>query len=316
MPSPVRDVYVYGDANIDLIVPRPKQLPPPGCEWTVASAETRLGGGAALCASGLAKLGLKVGLQARIGADVYGDFVRESLRRTGVDLSASITDRTCGTGLSISFSDAENRSFLTYRGSTQNADGRDFDFAAARRAKRVHLTSYRGAENHGVFREILRTLATEGLPVSLDLGFDETGEWYPELPELLPFLDVLLLNEEEALRTARTTTVEEAMCVLTARGGRLAVKLGARGALACEKGTFFFCPSYPVSEVVDTTGAGDSFNAGLIYALTKNESLARALEYGNACGAHSVTKAGGSEGFPSREDLEAFLRERREAFGQ
>ena len=86
------DTYIYGDVNIDLVVPGVEELPAPGTEGDVETMETFVGGGAALFALGVAKLGLTPAFQGSVGRDMYGRYIRNLFRETGVD-DALLADR-------------------------------------------------------------------------------------------------------------------------------------------------------------------------------------------------------------------------------
>ncbi|MBP3292642.1 MAG: carbohydrate kinase family protein, partial [Clostridia bacterium] len=92
------DVYVYGDVNIDLVVPGVESLPEPGSEVDVPVMETFVGGGAALFTLGLAKLGLTPVFQGSIGRDMYGEYIRNLFRELGVDDSLLLDSDTKKTG--------------------------------------------------------------------------------------------------------------------------------------------------------------------------------------------------------------------------
>ena len=86
------------------------------------------------------------------------------------------------------------------------------------------------------------------------------------------------------------------------------IKLGKTGAMAIKDGEKYFAPAYKV-QAVDTTGAGDSFNAGFIYGFLQGLPMEECLKCGNGCGALSVTKLGGNTGFPFRAELETWIRD-------
>ena len=110
------DVYVYGDVNIDLVVPSVSSLPKPGQEDEVPVMDTYVGGGAALFALGIGKLGLHPVFQGEVGDDCYGELIRKEFAAKNIDDSLLGTSRTEKTGISISFTNEKDRSFLTYRG--------------------------------------------------------------------------------------------------------------------------------------------------------------------------------------------------------
>ncbi|MBR5312924.1 MAG: carbohydrate kinase family protein [Clostridia bacterium] len=303
------DVYVYGDVNIDLVVPGVESLPDPGSEVDVPIMETFVGGGAALFTLGLAKLGLTPVFQGSIGRDMYGEYIRNLFRELGVDDSLLLDSDTKKTGISISFTTEKDRCFLTYRGTNEGLSLKYMDLEQLRYAKHVHVTGYEGATNHAEYLDILTKIHEMGdVTVSFDVGWDMTGVWYEGIFDLLPMIDVLFMNETECQHYTRCDDIETGARKLAEKAGMAVIKLGKQGAMAVRDGEKFFAPSYKV-QAVDTTGAGDSFNAGFIYGFLQGLPMEECLKCGNGCGSLSVTKLGGNTGFPFRAELEQWIRD-------
>ena len=297
------DVYVYGDVNIDLVVPGVESLPAPGTEVDTPVMETFVGGGAALFALGVAKLGLKPVFQGSVGRDMYGAYIRNLFRELGADDSLLADSDTKKTGISISFTNEKDRCFLTYRGTNEGLSLRHMDLEQVKFARHVHVTGYEGTSNHGEYLDMLTRIKALGdVTVSFDVGWDMTGAWYEGIFDLLP------MNETECCHYPRLSDPEEGARRLAEGAGMAVIKLGKRGAMAVKDGVLTCAPAYPVT-VVDTTGAGDSFNAGFVSAFLRRLPVEDCLKYGNGCGALSVTKLGGNTGFPFREELEKWIRD-------
>ena len=139
------------------------------------------------------------------------------------------------------------------------------------------------------------------------MGWDSTGEWKKEIYELFPYIDVLFMNETEAIHYGRKETAKEAGSDFAQYCPVVALKLGKEGSIAFADGKMYQKSRYKV-EAVDTTGAGDSFNAGFIYGYLSGKTVEECLSCGNACGALSVTALGGNTGFPKEEQLWEFIR--------
>ena len=302
-------VYVYGDVNIDLVVPGVDALPDPGTEEDVPVMETFVGGGAALFALGVAKLGLVPVFQGSVGRDMYGAYIRSLFRELGADDSLLSDSDSKKTGISISFTNERDRCFLTYRGTNEGLSLRHMDLDQVRYARHVHVTGYEGTSNHEEYLGMLKKIKVlPGVTVSFDVGWDMTGAWYEGIFELLPMIDVLFMNETECCHYTRCSDPEEGARKLAQSAGMAVIKLGKRGSMAVKDGVLTFAPAYPVT-AVDTTGAGDSFNAGFVSAFLEGRSMEECLKYGNGCGALSVTKLGGNTGFPFRNELEQWIRD-------
>ena len=301
------DVYVYGDVNIDLVVPGVESLPPFGSEVDVPVMETFVGGGAALFTLGLAKLGMTPVFQGSIGKDMYGAYIRGLFRELGVDDSLLLDSDTQKTGISISFTTKKDRCFLTYRGTHEGLSLKYMDLSKVSYAKHVHVTGYAGRSNHEEYLDVLKRIHEMGdVTVSFDVGWDTTEEWYEGIFDLLPMIDVLFMNETECQHYTRCEDIEAGARRLAEKAGMAVIKLGKRGALAVKDGEVFAAPTYKVN-VVDTTGAGDSFNAGFVYGFVSGLPVGECLKRGNGCGSLSATMLGGNTGFPFRDRLESWI---------
>ena len=311
------DVFSYGDINLDIIVPGVERLPLPGTEEYVPVMDSFVGGGAVLFAMGCAKLGLNTVFQGSVGNDHNGRFIREELEKVGMDQSLLAASDTRKTGISISFTGEKDRCFITYPGTNEGISLKYLDRESAKKARHVHVTGYAGSANHDEYLQVLKGLRDGAEPpftVSLDLGWDPTGEWCTRLPELFPYIDILFMNETESIHYSRCGTAQEAAETFAGRPGLTVIaKLGKTGSMAVRKGAgeekkVVFVPGLHV-EAVDPTGAGDSFNAGFVYGFLHGFALRDCLRCGNICGAGSVTRTGGNTGFPTEEELKRLLPE-------
>lgn len=301
------DVYVYGDINIDLVIPNIDKFPPPGQEQVTEKMYTYVGGGAALFTMGIGKLGLYPVFQGLIGDDCYGTFIKEELKKTNVDTKLLVTTDREKTGISISFTNENDRSFLTYEGTNQAIDITNIKLDLVNQAKHLHVTGYDGKKNHTKYLEILKEVKKqENITISFDVGWDDSGIWYEKIYELFSYIDILFMNEVEAIHYSRKENALEAAKQFAKSGPIAVIKLGKKGSLAVEKELVYHADSYTV-KAVDTTGAGDSFNAGFIYGFLKGKQIKECLLCGNVCGALSVTSYGGNTSFPTEEQLIQFL---------
>ena len=306
------DVFIYGDINVDIVIPGVEQFPGAGQEHVVEDMNVYPGGGAALFALGLGKLGLTPAFQGSVGADCHGAWLREELTRSHVDCTFLGTSQKNKTGISLSFTNEKDRSFLTYRGTNEEWNLEAIDFEGVKDAGHIHLTSYAGSRNHHQFIMLLKKIREiSSATVSFDVGWDETGEWYEGIYELLPFIDILFMNETEALHYTRGLNAEEAALDFSRQCAMAVIKLGKSGSIGAKNGVLTKSHPYMVS-AVDTTGAGDSFNAGFVYGFLKGETMEQCLRIANACGAMSVTAYGGNTAFPTEKELYHFIKQQDE----
>jgi len=188
------------------------------------------------------------------------------------------------------------RNILTYPGTMLEMCFEDLDLDYLASARHFHLSSF---FLHRALRpriaELFRTMKQRGLSTSLDTNDDPQDLW-EGLFEVLKFVDVFLPNDREAKRIARKDNLDEAVATLAQCVSVLAVKLGAEGAMACGPQGIVRCAACAV-EAIDPVGAGDSFDAGFIHAYVRGAGLAECLAQGNAAGAFSTTRPGGTEAF-------------------
>jgi sugar/nucleoside kinase (ribokinase family) len=290
------DVVVLGDANPDLVVIGESVVPAFGqAERLVDEATMVIGGSGAIFACGAAKLGLRVAFAAVVGDDIFGRFMCDQLQAHGVDTSAVVMLPDRSTGVTVVLSGRDDRAMLTFPGTIGDLRRSVIDADLLHRARHVHVSSYFLQEAlipelPALFGEARKGEAT----TSLDPNWDPSGEWDSGLLALLPEIDVFLPNEVEALSLARISVIEDAIARLRSGGaGTVVVKTAAQGVVGAQASELVAVPAIP-TEVVDSTGAGDSFDAGFIAGFLNGEPLRRSLELGNACGALSTRGVGGT----------------------
>jgi sugar/nucleoside kinase (ribokinase family) len=296
------DVLVIGDANPDLVLTG-DVVPAFGqAETLVDSADLVLGGSAAIVACGLARLGVATALAATVGDDLLGGFVRAALEERGVDTRWVRVDPVIATGTSVVLSGSD-RAILTFPGTIAATGPEVVDGDLVASVRHVHSASYfllpRLASN---LPEVFAQARAAGATTSVDTNWDPARRW-AGVDRLLDHTDVLLPNAAELLALTGRTDRDEAARVVLAHGCQVALKDGADGgALWQTPGPVVRVPA-PQVAVKDTTGAGDSFDAGfisgLIGGLTRDECLARAV----ACGSLSTRAVGGTAGQPGLDEL-------------
>lgn len=302
------DVYVYGDVNIDLIIPGIDGIPPGGEEWDVPVMETAIGGGAALFALGLGKLGMHPVFQGAVGDDCYSRFILEAFQAYHIDTSLITRKKDRRTGISLSFTNEEERSFITYRGTNETIQISNIKIEEVSKAGHIHVTGYCGSKNHSQYLTFLKQVKSEtDATVSFDLGWDDTGEWNQGITELFSFIDVLFMNETESVHYSRKATAQEAAVEFARDCNNVVIKLGEKGAVAVSGGQVYKKEGFSV-KVADTTGAGDSFNAGFVYGFLSGMSMEECLVYANGCGGLSCTGYGGNTAFPTRGELYTLIK--------
>ena len=298
------DLLVVGDCNPDVLVVGDDVTPDFGQrEKLVGSISLVVGGSAAITAVAAARLGLRVGLAAAIGTDAAGDFMLGRLAAEGVTTAAVVRRPDLATGLTVVLSDSTDRAILTATGAMTSLTAADVSPGLLRGVRHVHVSSYFLLE-HSLGPGLAALLArarSGGARTSLDTNWDPAGRWGgSQLRDVLAQTALLLPNEEEARRLSGQQSLEAAVAELTGRGPSVVVKLGAAGALCAGRSGLREVDAPELAgPVVDTTGAGDCFNAGLITGLLQGRDLPGATRLGCAAGSASVRGAGGTAAAPS-----------------
>jgi sugar/nucleoside kinase (ribokinase family) len=295
------DVLVAGEINPDLILsgnitPEFGQV-----EKLVENAHLEIGSSSAIFACGAARLGLKVAFIGVCGDDLFGQFMLDAMQARSVDVSNIIRVSGGQTGLSVILNSSSDRAILTHPGLIAALRASDIPDNLLRQTRHLHVASY-----------FLQTALQPGLPdlfqrahslsvtTSLDTNWDPSGEWTGVL-DLLQWVDVFLPNAAEACAITGLADIESAADELAKHAGIAAIKQGAQGALGVQGKHLTTVSSIPVN-VVDTVGAGDSFDAGFIYGFIKGWDLEKSLRLAAACGALSTQASGGTTAQPTLKE--------------
>jgi sugar/nucleoside kinase (ribokinase family) len=297
---PELDLLVLGDCNPDLLLVGDAVEPIWGqVERVLDDARLVIGGSGAITACGAVRLGLRTGLVGVVGDDAFGRFMQESLAERGVDVSGITVGKSGPTGVSVVLVRGQDRAILTALGSIGELSAPLVDGTKLESARHVHVSSF--FLQRSLRADVPRLFAdvrAAGATTSIDPNWDPREEWDGGLLEALPGTDILFVNVEEARRIAGEDDVEVAARKLAERGPLVVVKLGADGALAVRATEVVRQPSKRI-DVVDTVGAGDSFNAGFLAGFLAGHSLSDVLGLACACGSLSTRAGGGTAAQPT-----------------
>mgnify|MGYP001099176082 CR=1 FL=1 len=297
------DALIYGPIFCDMIFTDLPHMPRLGQE-IFAKDLTITVGGSAIVAVGLHRLGAKVGLIADLGNDPMSQLMADLLKDSGLDLSLVRHHDQALPQITVALSFPEDRAFVT----RFERPDTPIDLAPILRnhsAKHLHLGSFLGAFD----MPDAPTLAhTAGMTVSLDPGWDEVALRDHRLRDIVSEVDYFLPSRSELCAMMETEDVQQALTQATTlmHRGTVVMKDGPNDAIASDQNHQVSVPALSVSPV-DTTGAGDSFDAGFIYSLVNGNDLKTNMTYGAICGALTTTVVGGAIGTPTLEEVQKWL---------
>lgn len=301
---------VIGNVNVDLLVWPASEVPPPGTEHPVEHIDLRVGGAAAVTGAGLARLGADSIVVGCVGDDALGAAALDELRGYGVDTRHVRRIPDSATGTSIAFeAPGRDRSFLISLASLAKFE----PSMVPETALRASFVLFCGYFDLPLMRghptaDLLRQVKEAGGTTLLDTGWDHDA--WPETTRqeirlLLPLVDVFVPNEVEAEHlTGESDPLTAALALAELSAGWTVVKLGQAGCLAAGPDGEVHRVAAPSVEVVDTTGAGDAFNSGLMKALSAGEAWPDALRAAVLV-ASTVVSRRSNDRYPTPDELVA-----------
>ena len=290
----MKRVLVVGEINVDLILQGAHALPTPGKEVLVDDVVLTLGSASAICAMGLARLGTPVAFLGKVGTDPWGEFCLDVMRAAAIDVSRVMAEAKIKTGVTVSVTSPRDRALVSYLGSIRALRAEDVPNRAFRGFDHLHVSSYFLQEGlRPGIRGLFSRAHAAGLTTSLDPGFDPSERWDPDIVATLAETDLFFPNEVEVAAIARGADIADALRRLENGRTRVIAKLGAQGCLTLEGGRPLAVPAFRI-DPVDTTGAGDSFDAGFLHAWLRGMPLLDSLRWGAACGSLSTRGLGGT----------------------
>lgn len=288
-------IAVVGDLLLDLSLYLDRPVGSEEESVVVREVHVSPGGVAGNVSVALSRLGARARVVSAVGRDVLGAYLLGRLREEGVD-AAYIRQLDAPTGFTVVLvKPGGSRALFSYRGASGELE-LDYETALSVLSEVVHvfvsgyvLHSSRGAKT---LSSVLRAARRLGLEVSIDIG------GIPGLDSLVSIpgttgVDYLFLNVDELRALTGTEDYFEGIDLLESALKPKAVflKMGSKGSMVKAGESLHYARAFRVKPV-DTTGCGDAFNAGVIYALTRGYSFRDALELGNLIGAYKATGKG------------------------
>ena len=306
-----RDVTVIGPLNIDLLIKGdgPSDWAALLPDWDgPAQMDMTAAGAVGYTVQNLAWFGLSVAVSSCLPDDPLGLFIQDALRRAGVDTDSiqQIVGTVGGIGVYALLFGSRKRP-LIYRLPTHPLWPTEFapdDVDRLLDARLLHQGGYLHFSEawHGALCELFRAAKARGLITSLDPQFplfSMPRPWMSALADLLPFVDILFCDLEEALNLTFVQNQSSAASLLRSAGAQVVViKEGDRGSTVYHEGGQFHQNVLTFGQVEDTVGAGDAYNAGFLYGTLQGWSLEDRALFASIAAGFSVTGVGGAQSMP------------------
>lgn len=295
------DILLLGDYFFDIIFCGLPEFPSLGRE-VYSDSIISTGGAMYITATALRRLGANVGWPATFGNDPYSQYVCDLALAEGIDLTLAQFLDTPYRRVTTSMPLHSERAFVTYVDPLRedqyafwlhNAETQDY--------QHLHIG---GLEPPEKILPVLKAARARGATISMDCqdsplllsGCDWEG--------LLAHVDIFMPNAREARLITQCDDAREAAVKLSAWVRKAIVKDGADGAWVASDGAVLHAASIRAGKVLDTTGAGDCFNAGFLFGhIVERQPDAVSAQYGNICGGLSVTGVGGATTTPTYDEL-------------
>jgi ribokinase len=298
------EVVVLGAAAVD-IVARVTEMPRKDSIIFADSCEAFPGGAGANVATGIARLGRKVTFLGKVGSDENGRLLLNAFEQDRVDTSAILTaDGEPSAKCFIPIDKNGDRWIFALGGAALLETVEELDTTQIETARVLYVA------------EAFTTVASKAIQIARQS--DALVVYCPggvvmwadrsEMEDLIRLTDVLILSRAEAVAFSGNNNVEQALSYFENLGPKVVViTLGGDGVLASLKGAHITVPVWQTPLVIDTTGAGDAFNAGFIVGCLEGLDWEQSLVKGSACAAVKLGKVGARTGLPTHAELQEFM---------
>jgi sugar/nucleoside kinase (ribokinase family) len=278
---------VIGDINIDFNI-HASAYPPEGGEAQTESSSFRLGGSGCVTAIMLQKLGIQTTLAANIGTDVFADFAMDHIRNVGLetDLICLLSDEQTGFFM-ILVTPGAQRTMFGKRGANALPLPLDEVLAKIDIVDHIHISGYSmiGDDQYEVVIQAVQYARANKKTISLDPGVCSSEQVKDKIFSLLPFVDYFMPSEDELNLLAGDIDAKDRPNFLMKMGCKsLVLKQSRNGSLFYRNKQKIHVPAVFVKgqKIHDSTGAGDSFDAGFLYGILSGAAPEQALRIGNA----------------------------------
>ncbi len=306
-------VICAGVIVADHLTPPIAQIPSPGGLVQSDDLVLNIGGLAANVSVILAKLGVGCRICGKVGDDFFGRFATETLENAGVDVSALGVDPNRATSQTVILNvQGEDRRFIHSFGANAGLTVDDIDSSVFPGAKVLYLGGYLilpGLDPELVADRFSK-LREMGFKTVLDVACPGPDDYLSQLKPVLPHTDVFLPNSDEAslILGGESDPIHQAQAFRDLGASRVIITRGERGVVSCSEDACYRIGAYPV-KLLDSTGGGDSFDAGYIAGLVDGLDELECLKLASAIGASCVRRIGTTAGIFSRAEADQFIQE-------
>ncbi len=290
-----KDVIGFGALNLDKIYYVDK-IPSKDEEGFVKDVKFFPGGSAANTIVGLSRLGIKAGYIGKIGDDEEGGLLYKDLLKENVDVRCVIKSKGRSGNAIILVDEHGNRAILVDPGVNDTIRYEEINLEAAKEYRMIHLTSFI-CKNGLDSLESQKKIVKEFEVVSFDPGMPYAWRGFKDMESILKHTTIFLPNKTEIEMMFREDYLKAVEDCISLGIEIVVVKLGSEGCFVKTKNREFRMKSL-ATKVVDTTGAGDAFNAGFIYGFVRGKDVEECARLGNYVAARCIEKFGAREGLP------------------
>ncbi|MEM0331435.1 MAG: carbohydrate kinase family protein [Archaeoglobaceae archaeon] len=290
-----KDVIGFGALNLDKIYYVDK-IPSKDEEGFVKDVKFFPGGSASNTIVGLSRLGIKAGYIGKIGDDEEGGILYRDLLKENVDVRCVIKGKGRSGNAIILVDEHGNRAILVDPGVNDTIRYEEINLEAAKEYRMIHLTSFI-CKNGTDSLESQKRIVKEFEVVSFDPGMPYAWRGLRDMEPILKHTTIFLPNKAEIEMMFREDYLKAVEDCISLGIEIVVVKLGSEGCFVKTKNKEFRMRSL-ATKVVDTTGAGDAFNAGFIYGFVKGKDVEECARLGNYVAARCIEKFGAREGLP------------------
>lgn len=306
------DIVGLGEVVVDWVA-EIEHFPKPDEKIDALSESHFAGGVTANYLVAISRLGGSCGFIGAVGDDSYGGFLIEDFKKENVDTTFTIKKVGKKTPVNFLFvTKGEKTIIQSPNMQTTKINISDLNESYIANSKLLHTTMI----HPDITEKAINIAKDNGVKISIDLESQIAQRGWMELKDILLKVDVLIPNKEGAKSLTKSKTPEEAAKILIKKGIPIVIiTMGSQGALVTTKQYQKLIPTYKVENIIDTTGAGDTFNGAFsIGYWIKGWDLEKSCRYANGAASLKIQKLGARTGMPNEKELIEFLKKNNDPY--